>query len=132
MILNRKELNMWFNKPLTRYEAVKIASKDKNLPQSIHKEVIKRFEDKGKFGILSFISLEKAIIKEVVIDNVEYYEITFIEGDMSYQEINYKTGEPLCYYDGQIADDLTAKCLINKKNKKFKYIGTCNIGIEVN
>ena len=123
---------MFFNKPLTRYEAVKIASKDKNLPQSIHKGVMKNFKDKGRFGILSFISLEKAIIKELVIDNVEYYEIAFVEGDISYQEIDYKTGEPLCYYDGKIDDDLIAKCLINKKNKKFIYTGTCNIEIEDN
>lgn len=122
---------MIFSKKVSKEEAVKIAKENNNLPQAIHEKIRINFKNEGKVGILSFIELESPIVEEVTIDGMDYFQITFLKGDISWQQLNRDSKEIEVYYDGFIDSDSLAKCLVNKENGKFEYIGFCNIGLEI-
>ena len=117
---------MIFRKNITKEEAIKIAKK--KLPQAIHECVIENFKKKGKAGILSFIELLSPKITELSIEGEEYFEVIFVEGDLSWQELSSDYKEVYEYLDGEIRDEKLAKCLISKKTGEFKYIGECKLG----
>jgi len=127
---NRKEVIDMLFKKINEEKAIKIARKNSNLPSAIHQAVIANFEKQNKVGILSFISLENPTTKIISKDGSKYWEVVFHSGDISWQELSddYKTTE--IYYDGEIADNKIAKCLINSKTGEFIYSGECYIQPE--
>lgn len=118
------------NKKVDAEEAVIIAMKDENMPQAIHNKIKSNFIAKGKAGILSYISFESPIVTDVKINDVEYFQITFLKGEISWQQLSNDWKKTEIYYDGVICDDILAKCLVNKETATFEYIGVCNIGIQ--
>lgn len=119
---------MMFGRKIDAEKAIAIAIKNKNMPQAIHIKVISNFKAKGKSGILSYIEFASPVVTDVHIDGVEYFQVTFLEGEISFQQLSDDHKEIEIYFDDQIYDDGLAKCLINKKNGAFKYIGICDIG----
>lgn len=117
---------MLIKRKIDENRAIEIAKK--KMPQAIHECVIQNFKKESKVGILSFIELSNPKVEEVVVDDEQYFEIIFMKGDLSWQELSSDYKEVDIYFDGEIEDDKLAKCLINKKSGKFKYIGECDLG----
>jgi hypothetical protein len=115
---------------ITMENAIEIAERDNNMPQAIHEKIKMNFKASGKEGILSYIELKSPVVGEVTIEGVNYFEITFLKGDISWQQLSSDLRKVEVFYDGVINDDSTAKCLVNKQNGDFKYTGSCDIGLE--
>lgn len=113
---------------ITQEEAIEKVKLNVNLPQAIHMKIMANFKNNNRLGILSYIAFEKPIIKEVKIDDVEYFEVAFEWVDISWQEINPESLEIDIFFDGEAEGEngveLT-KSLINKNTGEFKYIGNC-------
>ncbi len=116
---------------ITQEEAIEKAKLDANLPKNIHMKIVDNFKKRNSLGILSYIDFKKPIIKEVKIDDIEYFEVAFEWVDISWQEVNSKTFEIDIFFDGKAEGEdgveLT-KSLINKNTGEFKYIGNCSYG----
>ena len=104
---------MIFRKSITKEKAIEIAKK--KLPQAIHECVIENYKKEGKVGVLSFIELNNPQVEEVIVNNEQCFEIIFMGGDISWQELSSDYEEVNMFVDGEIEDDKLAKCLINKK-----------------
>lgn len=107
------------NKIRSINKAIKVA--DKEFKNYLFNYIKKEYRKNKKWGMLTYLEFEE----EEIIETDDYYEIEFTKGIISWQEFTKRYKETEIYYDIYLEDykQPIAKCLIDKKNGKFTYIG---------